>query len=1394
MARRRKASCRMVPEVPGTNEDSKMYLKLSELVKNRPLTNFIYASYLQAGVADQMDALGYRRNPQNQHSAKDVYSFFEVGSMKNLLSIKAQSKSIGFMNSSGALVDFTAEEAYNKAQMFNESNKGRVAYVVQHGDMFNILIDDKDSRTQSKQAEVGEALSLWSTLSSELTTRGIDLKELNKINPKIVNPGSVADFIRNLSTYKFVPNDGFSVKDIEMLLALNPRLPIVNNVLARGWGDRAETAQRMYDILHTSGATSSNINLVNNVLDAVKALPGFNVTDLRNNLTTSKIEFRKTDLSTQIKYKLSELDRKYGIERDVFIRNSSSITKYSEAIADAILSLHRQIRTIEAKKGRTDRSNRLRVLKDKLAEELKTKQYAAGLVDFLSTANNDLQQVNNIVNNVPTTGTGLEYASVLSEAITKAVNIKHAYYDVISAIANSDLINDFVLNDTEKETLRNLSLSLKETFDSMDKKVIDLEREAMYNIGREFIGEHNALYGKDLVDIINMNEADTSMLDYLYSIGRSSSAVISMLGAIIRDAQNNRDKELAKISLQIRREDYLLAKDGKDSSFMYDDKGRIVSQYDWDGYFKERSKYAKDLTRAGFKRNSVEFNAEMQLWEDNNTVEVIVDQQSGRTEKMPRFYLSYDFRTGWSAAQRRYYENMMKIKGQLGTLLPNYAQHHYIAPQKRTTWDQVLKEGLKKERSFKDVFDWFLENTKLAKIKEGDTRFRRNGIYVEGEESIASISDYDNTVLRQIPLFYVNKLEEKNLSHDFSSALQSLASTTFNYDAMNSIRSIAEMMTDYAARITPVDKDVTDRPLVDISYNNGLSVVVNLRKSAESSNTSSIIDSFVLKHIFGVENKSEGKLAVIGANLIGYTSLKGLAINVKGALTNKYVGVIQTMIKALGGQYYDMKDWLKAEAILLGEQGASTTGLVIGGAIGGLPGAAVGLTTGTIAGAKGMYGKFMDILTNNKNSKDSLIAEFFDQSQEVFSDLSDTRYHRTVFGKLFGAFSPMAMYQRGEYWIHMLNVYATLLHEKVVQYDPTTGKRKTISVYEALEKGEKIEGNSELKIKDNIYKLDGTKIENLSDSYFDALKRRIRYINQNCHGSMNKEDKGLLHQWMLGKMAMNFRQWMVEHYSRRFRELHWDESIRDVDLSNFYHNTEVRVNDKKTKLIDALEMVDNGLGDGSFHYEIKAGTTTLEGKALTDEILDTMLKQYAEDSGWRRGFKTDALVTFINFVKERQEYGTKANAYWNSLSETQKADVKQVMGESLMLLSLMGLAGVMGDPDDHKGEFFYRLWMYVVRRCLFDEKATTIPGAIVEAKTIINNPIASTQTVAGLLYPILGITDITETIKSGRYKGWNKYGRNVLKYTIPFYAQIDQLLNIGEESSVFSTFENQITR
>ena len=48
--------CSLYPLVNG--EPSLLYRKLMELTKNRPITNLIYAAYLQQGVAAQMDSMG----------------------------------------------------------------------------------------------------------------------------------------------------------------------------------------------------------------------------------------------------------------------------------------------------------------------------------------------------------------------------------------------------------------------------------------------------------------------------------------------------------------------------------------------------------------------------------------------------------------------------------------------------------------------------------------------------------------------------------------------------------------------------------------------------------------------------------------------------------------------------------------------------------------------------------------------------------------------------------------------------------------------------------------------------------------------------------------------------------------------------------------------------------------------------------------------------------------------------------------------------------------------------------------------------------------------------------------------------------------------------------------
>jgi hypothetical protein len=61
-----------------------------------------------------------------------------------------------------------------------------------------------------------------------------------------------------------------------------------------------------------------------------------------------------------------------------------------------------------------------------------------------------------------------------------------------------------------------------------------------------------------------------------------------------------------------------------------------------------------------------------------------------------------------------------------------------------------------------------------------------------------------------------------------------------------------------------------------------------------------------------------------------------------------------------------------------------------------------------------------------------------------------------------------------------------------------------------------------------------------------------------------------------------------------------------------------------------------------------------------------------------------------------------------------------------------------------------------------------------------------------MLYPVIGLMsgDLTKTINSGRYKGWNAYVRNVYKYSIPFGYQIDQTINMDADEGIFQIFDS----
>lgn len=1276
-----KVQCDMYPKVNG--ENSILYEDLLKKIKNRPLTNLIYAAYLQQGVAAQMNNQGFRVNKQGQHEANAVMQYFDVNSMKIEASKAIDvARRIGARDSSGDLVDFTdAKDALQIAAQSNATTTGVVSYVVQHGDIFNILTEAKDSRTQIRALEVEKKQAVWNVMEQAFANVGVDINSFD-FNRSLVNANNGKNFMGWIENLRGTRNDLYSLKDVRTILAMDENSSQVQR-LKTMFGTLDDVADKVYDAFHRGrqNYTQGQLALMNAAMNQCKTLQGLDIAALRQQVDQVESNISSNSSDAEIQATLEDLNKKYNIDINEIHRKGMDIEKLSDAAADAAFTLQRQLKKLKSEQGVTPEVIQLKASIDRITREIANQRYYSGVMGFLSDALNQVQTMENLYRQASQApGTNLERSMARSKALMEIKRIKDGYEHIVDALSRmDDLIVDESISPTDKQAIEDQAKAVREYFDKYKKKIDELRKDTMIDIAVEYLGETDS-NGMSIADIVTMAEADSSIYDYLYSIGRVSNPLVATMGSIIRDAQGERTQKLVEVALRIRRANKKLFDSGSHSDFMYEpDSNYIISDIDWVAYNEARRQAYEKFTSQG--KVGLALEEAMEQWQDANTEDRIVDYVSGRTEKVPNGNYRKAFPT-LTQAQQEYYNEMMQIKGELGTLLPQYAQKQYLPPQlRRSFMDAISKSRGNPKAIAKAILNKIKD---MFIIREDDQMDVRNGI-IEGEEYGIRSGALDNTPYRQIPIFYVNKLKDQGeLLKDFSGALQALAGTAINYDCMNRIKDTVEFMGDFIKdqHIAATRGEVRQ---TDAIITKGVSIFKDLIGFASNTNTSGIIDGFIDKHIYGVKLKDINKWTKLAQSLLAYTSLRSLAVNVKGAISNYLVGEIQMLIESGAFEFYNPLDYVWANAKVFGDNTLSAPG------------------------------RIMDFMTNNVNSKAVLLAQKFDPMNDIFNEMAHERYFKGPLRHMVAKDFSFIGYGMGEHMIHYVTMYA-ILHNQKVRID---GKDATL--YDAFYTGDKADGNSELLMKNNVtYKNAEGNWVPVDDAFLDTIKDRIRYCNQNTHGSMNEEDKGLIHQRMAGRFVMNLRQWMVEHYSRRFRGKHWDASLKE--WREGYYNT--------------VGQLFTSWGRAIFHFE--------------------------------------------------SEYATR----WSEMTDSQKANCRRAIAEQLVLASLLSLSFGLGEPEDHKKEFWYRMWIYQTKRAIMDVRGSTPYGLPMEMTKMINSPVAATNTVNALMYPFVGLPDIDKKVESGRYKGWNKYERNMTKYWAPFYNQIDQLEHMGEDESVFTVFEN----
>ena len=1273
-----KNSCELYPIVKG--KPSKLYKDLLKVTGNRPKANYIYAVYLQSGVAAQMDSLGYSRNDQGEHKIADVEKHLDVMSFIRESTegkVSEVSRTIGATDFSGNPIDYTnAEYALNIAQRHNSSSKGTVAAVYSKGDKFNIVVDVKNARTQLRSAKVEKQLQQWDILKQAINSIGIDIESAD-LNKSVYNATNARNAVQQMHNVQLTDNKYLDRKEIKDLLVFNESSTQVQR-LKQMFGTLDEVAQKIYDSYRTGGVTPSQRTLIDATLANCKKYNGLDVNAVLNQIEGVEQAIGNTE-EGKIEDTIKSLNKKYNLDFNEIVLVGNNIRSLSQAASEAAVTLQRQLKKMKAEQGVTPETTRLEQSLHTLMREINNNRYYMGILGFLSEASTQIQKMENILQNTPQSGSNLERASAMAKSLMQVKSITDGYKNILTSLSNIDnIISDERLSDADKQVIKNQASKLVEFFDKYDKTLKELRLNTMTTIATEYLGDKLS-NGMAVVNIVEMAEKDSTIYDYLYSIGRVSNPLIATMGNIIRDAQSSRDAKMNAISLRIRRAENKLRKAGIKSDFMYESNGYIISDIDWTAYNKAKAKFRRSLKGQGNRGLSI---AEaMKNWEEANTEDRIVDSVSGRTERVPNATYRKAF-PKLTTEQQEYYNTMMQIKGELGTLLPNYAQRHYIPPQVRRSFIDAIQAAIKGgslQGLIKAIRTKFKD---LTTIREDDDRYAKNGI-VNGEEYSIVSGALDNTPFRQIPIFYINRIEDQGeLLKDFSSAIQHLAGTAINYEAMNSIKDTVEFMADFIK-----DQEVAagrNNKSLDMVEDTGIRVYKQLKAFANNSNTIGIVDGFIDKYLYGVTIKDTGKYHNLLRNLLAYTSIKSLAVNVKGAISNYLVGELQMLIEAGAMEFYNPIDYAWAHKEVFGDN-----------------------TVGSV-------GRIMDFMTNNTNSKSVLLAQIFDPLNENFSEQQHQRYYRGPLRHLLGKDFTFIGYGAGEHLTHFVTMYAILHNTKV----KINGETKTL--YDVFSVGNKVDGNSELIIDKNAtYTNDEGQEVPIDNAFLEKIRKRIRYTNQTMHGAMNEEDKGLIHQHMVGRFVMNLRQWMVEHYSRRYRGSHYDATLGE----------------------------------------------------------------------YREGFYNTASRFVYALVGDIFRFQRESMLHWNEMNSMQKANVRRALSELTVLASLLTLSFALGEPDDHKKEFWMRMWIYQTKRAITDVRGSTPLGIPLEMNTLINSPVAASNVVNSFLYPFVGINDINEEIKSGKHKGENRYFRNIKKYLIPFYGQIEQLNEMDTDNGVFQVFE-----
>lgn len=708
-----------------------------------------------------------------------------------------------------------------------------------------------------------------------------------------------------------------------------------------------------------------------------------------------------------------------------------------------------------------------------------------------------------------------------------------------------------------------------------------------------------------------------------------------------------------------------------DYSFMFEEgKQRYINkEYNLTAYNKALQdfekkldeKYGKVLIGSDEYKNK---EAERLKWIKNNTK---IRRFIGTLQTIPDPKLYPSTFDSLSDAQKNLYNEWMDIKEDLDLLLDGKTT--------LTNSIKIRKSNIERLRNLspKEIVNKLQETFK--KSYDDETSYAKGIRDVNGNETMA------------LPVLYIKtgNMSGEDISTDIISTLIAYADMAYNYDAMNSVvdaleigrevvldtRKIGKRALDHRTmkrvkeRFTPGKKEIIEDVTINTRDSEFAAALYNLLRTKLYGITQQDSGEF----LGGDINKEVDLVTKIGSYI-------QLGFNAFAQIANVLTGIAVTNVEAMAKEYFTASDLKKADQIYFSQ---------LGSAMG-------------------------DIGSRVQFSKLSLMWDKFNFKMDFEKNIRNKNFtNRNFFTRFFGPSIAFIGQDAGDHWLYSR---AAIAHLNSIKLKLGNEEISVWDAYKEVPIDENVpEAGNKLVLIDGVTKLDGSAF---TQKDVNEISGEIASMNKNLFGVYNLEDRIELRNYPIGRLLMQYRDWMPRLYRHRFGKATTDLEGNRERVEGFYRTT----NRFCIHLIKDLMK-------GQFHvmrdyHNLQEYEQANIRRAITETsqflavfALSILLKSKDKDRIWA--------LRALSYMATRMKTEIGAMNHLGVFSEGKKL-MKSPFAATSVIDNISGLIGLLWPPNyfdeiergDYKGhssayrDFMkspFSLWYNTIKRHIKPERA-----------------------------------------------------------------------------------------